>query len=139
MKNFKMIFVLLLSVVVFVLSVTTDWLYFSETFAVISVIFILASLIALIVNYYHLKSVKEIEEFFEDLSEEDLDKFVACEDDTHLSNGKISFTIENSNFALYDCTDCVMQCMDCWEFKVRDLPLVDICSKKGSVFVEDED
>ena len=134
MEKLKLLLVLLLALVVFIISVTTGVLFFSTIWTIISLLVIIVISVAFYVNYQLNKEVKELELFFEELTEEDIERFIEVNDGDKFVTSKLTVKVNTVDFALYDCRDCCFECLDCNEFKVGDKFLVDICSKKGSIF-----
>ena len=134
MEKLKLVLVLLLTLVIFIISITTKVLFFSTIWTVVSLTIVVIILAAFYVNYQLNKEVNELELFFKELTEEDVERFIQVNDEDKFVTSKLAIKVNTVDFALYDCRDCCFECLDCSEFKVGDKFLVDICSKKGSIF-----
>ena len=136
MKTLKFLFVLALALVVFIISVSTKILFFSVGWTIVSLVIILVVATASYYNYQLDRNIKDINLFFESLSDEDLDRFIECNDGDKFITDVLDVQVKEVHFELYNCQDCVFKHLpDCY-IKIKEVQLVDICSKKGSVFVE---
>ena len=136
MKHLRVLLVLLLSIVSFIVSFFIHGELFQIIVMVLSALLSLAAILAFAVEYHFNKSINEALDFIEDLSDDDKGRLIACKDGDKLSTDKLSITINNREHGLYNCLDCIFYRLECYEVKVKDKYLLDICLDKNSVFVE---